>query len=179
MFYANFWFLNSLCTLSYTSQKCFCILCSLVTKILKNVVILFSKTWPDKTKSSNIMCIWCLKARKNLKILIWHKSFVHPIPVCLLEFNKVGCTSFISKGFKDTSCQSWYIVRGDWDSNLGRQKWYGPNSPGSSPCHRELCTNFDKLYLWSPLRHKDVLYIFRNLKSSSILSQLRKSIALI
>ena len=92
MFYANFWFLNSLCTLSYTSQKCFCILCSLVTKILKNVVILFSKTWPDKTKSSNIMCIWCLKARENLKILIWHKSFVHPIPVCLLEFNKVGCT---------------------------------------------------------------------------------------
>ena len=41
MFYANFWFLNSLYTLSYTSQKCFCILCSLVIKILKNVVILF------------------------------------------------------------------------------------------------------------------------------------------
>ena len=108
MFYANFWFLNSLCTLSYTSQKCFCILCSLVTKILKNVVILFSKTWPDKTKSSNIMCIWCLKARENLKILIWHKSFVHPIPVCLLEFNKVGCTDLLSETALDIKLTFWY-----------------------------------------------------------------------
>ena len=49
------------------------------------------------------------------------------------------------------------IVLGDQDSNPGQQRWYGPNSLGSRPGHCETCTNFEKLYLQSPLRNKDCL----------------------
>ena len=64
------------------------------------------------------------------------------------------------KGFKTAAHQSWHILRVVLESNLGQQNRYGLQGPGSIPWWRKVCTNFDELQFWSPLRYRDVLYSF-------------------
>ena len=89
-------------------------------------------------------------------------------------FQKCKVHLCILKDFKDTACQSWCIVCGDLELNPVQK-----SSPGSTPGHRKQCINFDKLYLWSPLEYKDVLYIFGNLQTLSVWSQLVRTISLL
>ena len=51
--------------------------------------------------------------------------------------------------------------------------------PGLIPIRRTVCAKFDELQFWSPLRYRDVLYIFEKFQSFSKWSKLIKAIALI
>ena len=79
------------CTLSYKTLKILSTFCSLVWKIRENLKILFSKIWPDRTDSCNIMCIW-VKSPGEFKNLDLSKVNEHRTSSSLLESLKLSCT---------------------------------------------------------------------------------------
>ena len=78
------------CTLSYKTLKILSTFCSLVWKIRENLKILFSKIWPDRTDSCNIMCIW-VKSPGEFKNLDLSKVNEHRTSSSLLESLKLSC----------------------------------------------------------------------------------------
>ena len=56
--------------------------------------------------------------------------------------------------------QIWHILRVVLESNPGRAGHIDFVSPSLIPGRRKVCTNFDELQFWSPLRYRDVLYSF-------------------
>ena len=80
------------CTLSYKTLKILSTFCSLVWKIRENLKILFSKIWPDRTDSCNIMCIW-VKSPGEFKNLDLSKVNEHRTSSSLLESLKLSCTT--------------------------------------------------------------------------------------
>ena len=79
------------CTLSYKTLKILSTFCSLVWKIRENLKILFSKIWPDRTDSCNIMCIW-VKSPGEFKNLDLSKVNEHRTSSSLLESLKLSCS---------------------------------------------------------------------------------------
>ena len=79
------------CTLSYKTLKILSTFCSLVWKIRENLKILFSKIWPDRTDSCNIMCIW-VKSPGEFKNLDLSKVSEHRTSSSLLGSLKLSCT---------------------------------------------------------------------------------------
>ena len=86
------------CTLSYKTLKILSTFCSLVWKIRENLKILFSKIWPDRTDSCNIMCIW-VKSPGEFKNLDLSKVNEHRTSSSLLESLKLSCTATIYQIF--------------------------------------------------------------------------------
>ena len=92
-------------------------------------------------------------------------------------FQKCKVHLYILKGFRTADHQSWNILRVVQESNPGCAGHIDFIGPSLSPGRREMCANFDKLQFLSPLRYRDVFYIFGNLQSISKWSQLVRTIA--
>ena len=90
------------CTLSYKTLKILSTFCSLVWKIRENLKILFSKIWPDRTDSCNIMCIW-VKSPGEFKNLDLSKVNEHRTSSSLLESLKLSC--------KDIGNFDWFLLQ--------------------------------------------------------------------
>ena len=98
------------CTLSYKTLKILSTFCSLVWKIRENLKILFSKIWPDRTDSCNIMCIW-VKSPGEFKNLDLSKVNEHRTSSSLLESLKLSCTVVCIRKWTNPVCTTLQSLR--------------------------------------------------------------------